>query len=113
MIPANHISFNDDGSEAWVVYATGYEADVCKLLDRPCDTCGGNWQDYMEPLDRDGSVVSPCPDCDGTGRHTFTIEVGGCICNGDSPADPACPGEQLPTPDAAPGLWAVKLKVAQ
>lgn len=80
MIPADHIAFNDDGT-TWLVFGDDdnermfLPAEWADDLDRPCDTCGGNWQDYLEPLDRDGNVVSPCPDCHGTGRHTFDIEV--------------------------------------
>jgi rubredoxin len=58
-----------------------------KLLDRPCDTCGGEsecWYDGPQQID--------CPDCID-GRHTFTVEAfAQCICNGDSPPRPRCPG---------------------
>lgn len=168
MIPADHISI--EGDTAWWITDPGEWTDygsILNELDRPCDTCGGNWQDYLEPLDRDGNVVSPCPDCDGTGRHVFDISVDrnampmrdgvhigrditlrvhvvpGMVlpihdwCPDEKPADHICHawkgGQQseewwqhrsfdhtdwterqitLP-PAAAPGMWAVQLKVAQ
>jgi hypothetical protein len=41
-----------------------------KLLDRPCGTCGGRVEVYRQPYE-DGPEM--CPDCDGTGRHTFEV----------------------------------------
>ena len=65
-IPADHISFNDDGT-AWLVF----DDDSWRVaggpywwhLDRPCDHCKN-----------DGPWTIDCGCIDG--RHTFTIEVG-------------------------------------
>ena len=75
MIPADHWHDNGDGT-AWVVVTDNEARDDQGPLsaDRPCDTCGGNWQDHMEPLDMNGNIVSPCPDCID-GRHTFDVAV--------------------------------------
>jgi len=75
MIPADRIHFNDDGT-AWLVEEalpdspSGWPAT---RNDRPCDTCGGSM--YVWPEGSSFRSNTPCPDCDGTGRHTFTIEV--------------------------------------
>jgi hypothetical protein len=75
VIPASHISFNNDGT-AWYVFSESAKwwADI---KDRPCDTCLGTKLRVVSSPD--GSEVyhgpGPCPDCNGTGRHTFTIEV--------------------------------------
>jgi hypothetical protein len=69
MIPHDRIHFNDDGT-AWLVEEalpdspSGWPAT---RNDYPCDTCvswGGR-----------GMSFKNCRDCDGTGRHTFEIEV--------------------------------------
>ena len=68
MIPSTAIHFNDDDTLWWVTDLgtfTDWEDDY---LERECDTCDGDG--YVKP---DKSHL--CPDCDGTGRHTFTIEV--------------------------------------
>jgi hypothetical protein len=84
VIPADHISFNGDGT-AWVVTErmmnTGLDAVVAGAFDRRCDTCGGTLAQGQAPDDR-------CPDCGGTGRHTFTVEVGTYTPNG-IPDDPS------------------------
>ena len=77
MIPASHWHDNGDGSAWWVIDTHGDHRLQRGWLDRPCDTCDGEgniWDD-----DDDGSY--DCPDCDGTGRHAFTIEVS---CLGDT-----------------------------
>ena len=71
MIPADSFLLSDDGTTALVVFGgvpgwtpIGWEA----LFNRPCVVCKGLGRDIAD-------LVTPCPDCDGTGRHTFTIEV--------------------------------------
>jgi hypothetical protein len=83
MIPADHWRDNGDDT-SWVVTSdprnllTGW---VDGPIDRPCDTCDGLKQvrDYCSSEECDDPhctlVTLHCPDCDGTGRHTFTIEV--------------------------------------
>ena len=81
VIPADHITFTDDGHAWWVckpVHRAGVTNTVgddyddpswFMWLDRPCDTCGGQGFLYMP---EDGI---PCEaDCID-GRHTFDIEV--------------------------------------
>jgi hypothetical protein len=82
MIPADSITFNDDGTAWWVVrkcpeprgqQSMHTDCNVgATILDQPCDTCGG--EGVVDDLDNDGAVVT-CEWCDGTGRHTFEIEV--------------------------------------
>jgi hypothetical protein len=80
MIPADSITFNDDGT-AWLVEEalpdspSGWPAT---RNDYPCDTCGGGLEEAFQWRDwQTVSMIQDCPDCDGTGRHTFTVEVGG------------------------------------
>ena len=70
MIPADNFLLSDDGTTAAVVFGgvpgwtpIGWEAD-----NRPCVVCKGLGRDIAD-------LVTPCPDCDGTGRHTFDIEA--------------------------------------
>jgi hypothetical protein len=82
MTVADHIHFNDDGTAWWVVrkcpeprgqQSMHTDCNVgATILDQPCDTCGG--EGVVDDLDNDGAVVT-CEWCDGTGRHTFTVEV--------------------------------------
>jgi hypothetical protein len=58
-IPASSIHFNDDGT-AWVIPQDDFMAGGFRNYDRPCDFCYGRGTDKV---------------CDGTGRHTFTVEV--------------------------------------
>ena len=70
-IPASHIKFSDDRTTAWLVVSADpseYGWDVA--LNRPCDTCDGS----LEQLIVERGVVR-CPDCHGSGRHCFEIEV--------------------------------------
>ena len=70
-IPASHIKFSDDRTTAWLVVSADpseYGWDVA--LNRPCDTCDGT----LEQLIVERGVVR-CPDCHGSGRHCFEIEV--------------------------------------
>jgi len=67
VISADRIHFNGDGT-AWVVFrSVAVENDPWSLADRPCDHCGGSGRCDHDDYD----IV--CPDCDGTGRHTFTV----------------------------------------
>jgi hypothetical protein len=43
---------------------------AAKDLDRLCDTCNGSGS-----FPAIQSQTDPCPDCDGTGRHCFTLDV--------------------------------------
>jgi hypothetical protein len=67
MIPSSSIAFNEGGTAWWVVHGPADYHDHDGALDRPCDTCDGKGQTAEHWF--------ACPDCDGTGRHTFTIEV--------------------------------------
>ena len=74
MIDQDHITINDD-TALWVFTDNGPVTDRSAVLDanRPCDPCNGvGWP---------GFAMFACNDCDGTGRHTFTVE---CECD-------ACP----------------------
>lgn len=73
MIPADHITI--DGDTAWLVVASitaPFGEPLPAALDRPCDTCGGTGLVPPKP-EPHPQVPGFCPDCDGTGRHTFTI----------------------------------------
>lgn len=69
MIPANSIHFNEDGT-AWWVFDEHLTTMQREEADRPCDACDGD----LETLIVRHGVVR-CPDCHGTGRHVFGIEV--------------------------------------
>ena len=71
MIPADHITF--DGDMAWWVLDEDYEFDSvhARSLDRPCEWCQRHLSSGAWPN---------CPDCNGTGRHTFQIEVECDVC---------------------------------
>jgi hypothetical protein len=71
MIPADQWLDNGDGT-AWVATRATAEGAPYPipfdLFDRPCDLCDPHaWIGGKPDL--------PCGDCDGTGRHTFPIEV--------------------------------------
>jgi hypothetical protein len=65
-----------DGDTAWlVVPLSGYHPNVATTYthyNRPCDRCHG----CGRMLEDDASRPT-CPDCHGTGQHTFTIDVEG------------------------------------
>lgn len=69
MIPASHISFNDDGTAWYIPHHELWKRnphfieDYWKRLDRPCDNLCGD-------------IGESCDDCIN-GRHTFTIEIDG------------------------------------
>lgn len=80
-ISSDCITFLPDG-EAWLVLeghavrgerrwdSRRYMSD----LDRPCSTCGGTRK--VPGMNRSpGDLLFPCPACNGTGRHTFDLEV--------------------------------------
>jgi hypothetical protein len=76
-IPRTDIAIDNETDTAWLV-AEGHTS----FHDRPCDTCRGR-KDF-HPTYGDHSKCPPklcqyfgigCPDCDGTGRHTFTLDV--------------------------------------
>ena len=166
MIPADQIAF--DGDTAWWVKNKptydGADGATLTSLDRPCDTCDGTGanqpdEDYDDinlawATDDDTAELYDCTGgCDGTGRHTFTIEVSfGVMTRGfrihrvsvvpgmvlpivaDADDLPDCPpliemddggvrffdegvvetndAEPITLPPAAaPGMWAVKLRI--
>lgn len=68
MIPASDILI--DGDTAWLVMS---RRAAWVGLNRPCDHC----LDGSYPMwDRNDEEIE-CPDCDGTGRHWFDIDVQG------------------------------------
>jgi hypothetical protein len=78
-IAATAITIN--GDTAWlVVPLSGYHPNVATTYthyNRPCDRCHGTGR----MLEDDASRPT-CPDCYGTGRHTFTIDVRCDLCEG-------------------------------
>jgi hypothetical protein len=83
-IPADRIAI--DGDTAWFIPqrcpetrapqgAHWGQGNPCiygvRALDRPCDTCDGSGTCFHGGPD----VLPRCPDCDGTGRRTFTLDV--------------------------------------
>jgi hypothetical protein len=60
MTPATHIRFNDAHTEAWMLAPDFASFMVYRQIDRQCDMCYGR---------------GTCVLCDGTGRHTFTIDI--------------------------------------
>jgi hypothetical protein len=63
-----------DGTTAWLVVDEANQIGFTHY-GRPCDTCKGYGQ---EATAHDGTVAGgyvDCPDCGGTGRHTFTLDV--------------------------------------
>ena len=69
MIAADHIAI--DGSTAWVIDDKDRWWHV--NLDRPCDTCNGRGAFTERHSGMSGQYN--CLDCDGTGRHTFGLDV--------------------------------------
>ena len=80
LIPATHFLDNGDGTAWWLIpYPSSINEPTLaqrRLLDRRCATCDGGHSRFA-------AVTGYCPDCDGTGRHTFEVAVA-CI-------DPKCP----------------------
>ena len=75
MITATDIAF--DSNRAWLRCTnTDTEQDENRAAfwhgsDRPCDTCNGGRIELLEG----GPGSIGCPDCHGTGRHTFNIDT--------------------------------------
>ena len=81
MIGVDQIEFSDDGT-ALVVFWPNEDDEqlaVYRVADRPCDTCDGSGeQDWIiDNGGRPGNYPTPCPDCFGSGRLCFEIEVEG------------------------------------
>lgn len=77
MIPSDRIHDNGDGTAWLVIGGPDHDARIqgvegWKWDDRPCDTCGGDGE-FANDLNE--GHWQDCPDCAGTGRHTFEIEV--------------------------------------
>lgn len=71
MIPQSAIHI--DGGRAWVLCEPDgglNDRRTFEINDRPCATCGGS---RVKPQNH--PIAALCPDCDGTGRHTFELEV--------------------------------------
>jgi hypothetical protein len=77
VIAADHWHDNGDGT-AWMVAAEPHAAALSAAL--VCEKCGGDGVALEGGDDHDcrdcvdGCFVECC-DCDGTGRHTFAVEV--------------------------------------
>jgi len=73
MIPADRFRLTDDGHAWWVVTEGLIESWKVESPDRPCDSfrpvCNRIGPGFGKPDHRG------CPDCNGTGRHTFDVEV--------------------------------------
>ena len=73
MIDADHWHDCEDGT-AWLVTDSNMAFIDYTGADRPCDGCDG--RKWCLGNDTPGMAsYSACPECDGTGRHTFDIEV--------------------------------------
>ena len=113
MIPASSIIV--DGDQAlWVVESD--QITSFRIVDRPCD----NQFTHDDTWD--------CPDCDGTGRHTFDIEYEDVDELGRAWKVRVHIIDVLPIdfdrwyetdwfrtlpPDAAPGMWLIRLEIHQ
>jgi hypothetical protein len=77
IIPQTHITI--DGDTAWwvtgdpIASSEAWAMTIC----RPCDTCDGVGKTIQQG--RDTRSWQTCPDCHGTGRFTFTLDVP-CLC---------------------------------
>ena len=63
----------------WDVNSTRFVLVEMAALDRPCDTCDGHGSFHRVQRGWGKAKQSTCPDCGGSGRHTFEIETG-CDC---------------------------------
>jgi hypothetical protein len=76
IIPSTAITI--DGTTAWTLFYGTIGEDGMRdydALNRPCNACYGYGQ---EATAHDGTVAGgyvDCPDCAGTGRHCFTLDV--------------------------------------
>ena len=69
MIAADSITIDGDTALVVVECPPNSAPAVWEQDDKPCDTCNGSGVERRP----DGEWEPPCPDCDGTGRHTFEI----------------------------------------
>ena len=71
MIAADAITTPDDQGRMWWIDEDSLRTGgaIFHDLDRPCDNCEGSGIDHL------GQSPWDCPDCHGTGRHVFEIEV--------------------------------------
>jgi hypothetical protein len=69
----SHSAITIDGATAWLVVECPPDSAPARWeqADKQCDTCGG----CGEVADESLTLGVACPDCDGTGRHTFTLDV--------------------------------------
>jgi hypothetical protein len=82
-IPSTDITI--DGDTAWLVVRNQDGWFWKTDHNRPCDTCNGHGHVRQRLHDAPG-IHRPvtCPDCHGTGRHTFTLDVQEpCRCKAD------------------------------
>ena len=74
MIDAEHWHDCEDGTAWWVTDSNVAFIDYTGA-DRPCGGCDG--RKWCLGNDTPGLYDAiACPDCNGTGRHTFDVEVG-------------------------------------
>jgi hypothetical protein len=70
-----HTAITIEGDTAWWVKPAALQDGLTDpksawMFNRPCDTCDGSGS-----FPAIQSQTDPCPDCAGTGRHTFTLDV--------------------------------------
>ena len=72
MISADHFRDNGDGTAWWVLTENDcfIEWDIPRWFNRPCNLCDGGAFEIDS-----GFNDGVCPDCNGTGSHTFDVEV--------------------------------------
>jgi hypothetical protein len=83
-IPHTHYRSNGDGT-AWWLFAPPWTLPELQVYNRPCDTCGGR----ATVLAIWANPQGKCRFCDGTGRHTITVEVER-ACPADTDGDGDC-----------------------
>lgn len=86
MIPSSH--FHLEADTAWWVTGDLIASSEgwALTIDRPCDTCDGERLVPGSTADELQRIEEVCPSCDGTGRHTFDVEVE-CLCEPESGLD--------------------------
>ena len=95
MISADRIKVSDDGRRAWWAWGgngTAHPPADLLVLDRLCDLCNGT-KKVRGVNAGPGDLPFTCPDCHGSGRHCFDIEVradGPEPCNRHDPCDCGC-----------------------
>jgi hypothetical protein len=95
MIPHDSITPFDSDGKAWLI---GHTSEW-SLLDCPCDSCSDHWGEDDDEWD-----PSCCPDCEGTGRHTFKITAPD-FRGGHDLLVSVVPGMVLPIYGQDPGDW--------